>query len=133
LGNRDAFQRFGLKLEAETKGAWLANYVVTHHPDGGIVDAVRTADQAEAFKQLDPKNLLIHLTASKEVRWHRLAKSTDQIDRTATGSAEQLIEHPLEAGAEGPARLADIVLETSNQSIEQTFRAALDRIRSITE
>jgi hypothetical protein len=126
LDSRVELQDVGSVLERETGSAWLANYVDENTAAGAliVVDAIRTAAQFRAFRAMSRYVVAIHLTAATSERRRRFESRQDPADAGGE-SFDRVTSHWLEGAADEVAELANAVIDTTDQSPDETLRATL--------
>jgi len=119
-GDRAALLRAGAALEANSSGAWLADYVngqsmLYQHI---VVDAVRTQPQLRSVK--GDRDTQIHITANAAVRSARyLANGLGDVH-----SKEAAFAHPTELGADELRTSAELVIDTSALTTDDALEIA---------
>jgi hypothetical protein len=81
LSTRETLQAFGARIEEETDGSWLADWVGVP-TEVTIVDSARTIHQTQAFRASGSPLVLLHLTASDSERRRRFERGSGS-DRSA--------------------------------------------------
>jgi hypothetical protein len=128
--SRKDLQTFGRKIEASTKGRWLAAATIRALKGDGsiVVDSARTYDQLDACREvLAPGVAHIHLTAADDVREKRMRSSGAPGELPFAALANDEIERgiPLLAGH------ADVVIDTSSSNPDAVLSLALSALRSL--
>jgi adenylosuccinate synthase len=113
---RGSLQRFGDKLDRETKGTWVRDALARLVNDLDeevtvLVDAVRIENQVEAIRQAyGPRVFHLHLTAPDEVLSARYySRKTDVKEMK---SYEEVRKNRTEKQIEQLAQIADVVIDT---------------------
>lgn len=123
LRERDELQNFGEQLETQNPGKWLASafeaaIICTKSPVA--VDAVRTGAQCLELTQIAQFQVVhVHVTASMDVRRDRFVSRRDEVD--AGASFDEVANHPIEQIAFELEDAADLVVDTTERSIEEAF------------
>lgn len=129
LPSRDALQRFGQRVEADTGGRWLADYLGTAFDTERqrlIVDSLRTREQVAAVRAaLHARVLHLHLTAeARDVAARFNARRESDIDEAP--DVETALAHQIDASVEDLAAVADVILDTSGCDAHSVRRAVRD-------
>lgn len=129
VSREDAF-RAGVKLDESTQGKWLAEWarlIVAQNYHGRFaIDSARRVDQIDEMRRVFGEAILhIHLTAPDDVlkeRFDARAESSSSGPILAWADAQQFEydDRPL-------AKIADVVIDTSQQSVEETAIRVLAR------
>ncbi len=126
---RGALQRAGEQLDLETNGQWVANALareVNRLPDNCsiLVDSIRIGQQAEAIRvAFGARVVHIHLTAPTNVLSERYSSRIPNVKELP--SYDQVRADPTESAIEKLADIADIVIDTKqNSASDVLIRAA---------
>jgi adenylosuccinate synthase len=126
---RGALQKAGEQLDEETNGQWVAQALareVSRLPDdcSVLVDSIRIEQQAEAIRiAFGPLVVHIHLTAPTDVLSNRYSSRTPSVEEFS--SYEQVRADKTESGIENLAAIADILIDTKqNSPFDVLVRAA---------
>jgi adenylosuccinate synthase len=128
LESRREFQRFGVQLERETNGRWLADAVrsaaakYSKHPIA--VDAARTLAQVRAVQSVLSNARHVHVTAEWDTRRGRFLHALDAID---SALIEEVFEHPIETMAQQLVTDADVVLDSTHCTPDQLLASLVRR------
>ena len=113
---RKALQRAGDRLDRETGGAWVAQYLERRLPRLAqdavvVVDSVRIPTQIDAIRRAYGSLVFhIHVTAPEEVLAHRYAQRKADVAELPT--YEEVRRSKTERGVSKLAEVADVVLDT---------------------
>ena len=120
--DRAAMQEAGAALDARTDGAWLAEFIeqqVGKH-DRLVVDAVRTERQFDAVRNRVPHAKLVFLDAPLSVRRTRFETATLTDEMKASAGFDRSVDHPTEQLVIALRGRADIVLDNSTTTANDT-------------
>ncbi len=126
---RAALQRAGEELDLETSGRWIADAVgILDEGSGGgaviVIDSVRIDAQVDHLRRVWPGRVThIHLTASGEKLSQRYAERDRELREFA--SYDELKSSPTEAGIDGLAAGADVVVQTDGCDEEDVLVRAV--------
>jgi adenylosuccinate synthase len=129
---RGALQKAGEQLDQETQGQWVANALareVSRLPDdcSVLVDSIRIGQQAEAIRvAFGARVTHIHLTAPTNVLSERYSSRTPNVKELP--SYDQVRADPTESGVERLADIADIVIDTKQNSASDVLVRAATRL-----
>lgn len=122
LNERRALQNYGELLDRETGGRWVAEDLapmLARMPDRTVVviDAVRLSTQLDGLREVFGRRLShVHLQAPVEVLSHRYLSRDSEL--TELASYAETKQDPTEAAVDSLARLADIVIDTAQNRVE---------------
>jgi adenylosuccinate synthase len=126
---RKALQRAGDRLDRETGGTWVAQYLERRIPELDddatvVVDSVRIPAQIEAIRRAYGARVVhVHVTAPDEVLAQRYAERTAEV--LELPSYEEVRRSRTERGVSKLAGPADVVLDTDRcRSVDVAVRAA---------
>lgn len=129
---RGALQRAGATLDRKTQGLWLADAlgreVSKLPPDCDVlVDSIRIERQAEAIRNAFGSRVIhIHVTAPKETRAQRYNSRAAKFKEMS--SYDQTQEDKTERGVELLANIADIVIDTEQNTASDVLVRAAARL-----
>lgn len=133
LESRFDLQEFGAQVESRTGGTWLAQAacdVSRRESAPVVVDAVRTADQVAAFREmLTQPSILLYLAASQSERRIRFSGRVER-DLVEAGTLEMVDDDDVERGVAGLVGLADDVLDTESSSAADVAEQASTVLRT---
>ena len=122
LTERRAMQEFGDVLDAETAGRWVSDAAHAHDADGSrllIVDAVRIREQIEELRVSFGRRLVhVHLVAADRSVLADRYRERRRDSVTELASYEMLAENSTEANIDELGKIADVVLDTHRNTIE---------------
>ncbi len=125
--SRFDLQRVGATLERSQPGEWLA-IAAAAAPRPVALDAARTLAQVDAAKRrLDA--VVVHLTASADVRRQRFESRSRRSDSDTTFDA--IAEIALERDAEAPAPVADLKIDTGDVQPAHVLELVRQRLRIV--
>lgn len=122
LTERRAMQEFGDVLDAETSGRWVSDAAHAHDADDSrllIVDAVRIRAQIEELRVSFGRRLVhVHLIAGDRSVLADRYRERRRDSVTELPSYEMLSENLTEANIDELGKVADVVLDTHRNTIE---------------
>jgi adenylate kinase family enzyme len=125
---RPQFQAAGVQLEGETRGRWLAAAAPEAMERGQplVVDSARTLSQVEALRDLRPEGRYhVPLTADPATRASRYEARRDVRQSDRSMEFEELAADPLEQAADNLKLKADLVVDTSDASLDDVVERVL--------
>ena len=130
---RATLQREGADLDRRTVGRWLSDYLTSSAEQTDcalVVDSLRTLRQTEPVLAHVPGAILVYLDASESVRRRRYIQSalTDPMKKRV--SFGEAMDHPTERLAYRLASIADITIETDDQTSEETTAEVVQTVRA---
>ncbi len=129
---RGALQKAGEQLDKETHGQWVAQALareVSRLPDNCsvLVDSIRIEQQAEAIRfAFGARVVHIHLTAPINVLSERYGSRAPNVKELP--AYDQVRADPTESAVEKLADIADIVIDTKQNSASDVFVRAVTRL-----
>ncbi len=129
---RGALQKAGEQLDKETHGQWVAQALareVSRLPDNCsvLVDSIRIEQQAEAIRfAFGARVVHIHLTAPINVLSERYGSRAPNVKELP--AYDQVRADPTESAVEKLADIADIVIDTKQNSASDVFVRAATRL-----
>jgi adenylosuccinate synthase len=129
---RGALQKAGEQLDQETQGQWVAEALareVSRLPENCsvLVDSIRIGQQAEAIRvAFGARVVHIHLTAPPNVLSERYGSRTPNVKELP--SYDQVRADPTESAVEKLADIADIVIDTKQNSASDVLVRAATRL-----
>lgn len=123
LTERRAMQDFGDVLDAETGGRWVSGAAHAHDADNNsrllIIDAVRIREQIDELRASFGRRLVhVHLVAADRTVLAARYRARRPNSLTELASYEMLAENPTEAKIDELGTIADVVLDTHRNTIE---------------